>query len=379
MIRVLHILDSLDYGGIESFLVNIYRKIDREKIQFDFIIFKDDNCYEKEVLKYGGKIYKFNIDKKNKLIWMIKSIKAIKNTINNENYKIIHCHNCSLLGILKGTLAGRFCRGSKIIIAHSHNTGMPENNLLDKIERFFLKELIALSSDFYFACSKDAALSKFPRRKITDDSNNFKIIHNAIDINKFMFNNKCRISLREKLEIDDDFVIGHIGRFEYQKNHIFLIKVFNELVKRYSKSKLLLVGGGKLEETIKQEVTKLNLQDKVIFMGAQKNVEEYYQCMDVFVLPSIFEGLGIVLIEAQANGLKCIISNTIPHDAIITSNVITRDINNLNEWVDSLLQVKENLSRSNCLKEIKKNGYDLDNEAKELENIYEKIIHLDWK
>ncbi|WP_113886027.1 glycosyltransferase family 1 protein [Clostridium butyricum] len=371
MIRILHILDSLDYGGIESFIINMYKEINRSEVQFDFLIFKEKNCYENIVHELGGRVYKYDINDRNKIIKAIKSIRVIRKTIINGEYKIIHCHNCSLIGLLKATITGKICKCTKTVIAHSHNTGMPKNTWFDNKIRLILKALVDWSSDYYFACSKEAALSKYSSKLLSEKNQRFRIIHNAIDIKKFQYNDIERKEIRKKLDVVDKFVIGHVGRFEYQKNHLFLIRVFKEVLDRKADAVLLLVGGGSLEKKIKKEISNLKIKDKVIFLGKQKDISDIYKCMDVFVFPSYFEGLGIALIEAQISGLPCIISDNIPNEAKLTNKVKAIGLEeDVITWANKILENNMNEDRKVDISNIKKRGYDLAEEARKLEYMY---------
>lgn len=368
-IRVLQILDSLDYGGVEMFIMNVYRNLDKSKVQFDFLIFKENNCYENEAIALGSKIYKPKIVGADKITRFFNKINYIKKTVENGNYKIVHCHNCAIGGMLNKTIGAKFSKTNSIVIAHSHNTGMPKNMYFDKIIRVFLKELIAYSADYYFACSEKAALSKYPFRKI--NSSKYYLIHNAINVDQFKFDYQKREELREKLNINDKFVIGNVGRFEKQKNHLFLLSIFKEVLKINKSSALLLVGSGSLEDEIKRKAEDLGITNDIIFCGSLKDVSVMYQCMDVFVLPSKYEGLGIVLIEAQVSGLPCIASNEVPREAKLTELLSFKELDeDSKEWAKAILKNRDSFVRENKGKKISEEGYDIFKEVKKLENFY---------
>lgn len=376
-IRILQVLDSLDYGGVEMFLMNLYKNIDKTKIQFDFLIFKENNCYENDVKVLGSKVFKYEINGNNKVSKLLNKINYIRKIVKQYDYKIVHCHNCSIIGMLTETIGARLGNSKSLIIAHSHNTGMPKDKYFDKVFRAILKEIVAYSANYYLACSQKAALSKYPSRKLK--SIRYWQFNNAIDINNFRFNRQKRDEIRKKLCLDSKYVIGNIGRFEYQKNHLFLLEIFREILKINKDSVLLLVGSGSLENEIKERGELLGIQDNIIFTGSVKNVSDMYLCMDVFVLPSHYEGLGIVLIEAQTSGLPCVISSKVPREAKVTELVSFIDLDKgPKKWSEVILESKDKILRKSNHKEVALEGYDIEIETKKLENFYltqyEKII-----
>ena len=260
--------------------------------------------------------------------------------------------------------------GVPIRIAHSHNAGFQTNSKMKTIVgNIFKKNLLKYTTD-YFACSKLAGEWLFNEDIVKSDK--FKVIHNGVDLKKYSFNDKIRNDIRKKYNIDNNtIVIGHVGRFVEQKNHEFLLNVFKEYNHLNPTSKLLLVGTGPLEVDIKKKVKELNLFDKVIFTGFKSDVNNYMQAMDLFVLPSKFEGLGLVLIESQASGLSCFTSkDVVPKEAHVSKllTFIKLD-NNAKEWADIIY--KSNLTRTDVSREIRENGYDINDTTLELQNFYE--------
>lgn len=356
--RVLQVGMHDKIGGVETFLMNYYRNIDRDKIQFDFINMYDKLCFQDEIVELGGKIYNVpNVKKK-----PIKYYKELVKIIKENKYNIVHVNMLSMANILP-IIAAKRAKAKKIII-HSHNTSTPHGmirKILDKINK---KIGIACATNLC-ACSEHAGAWMFGQKK------EFTIINNAIELEKYSFDEKKREKIRKKLKIKNNFVIGHIGRFSEQKNHEFIIKIFSEVCKVNDNARLLLIGEGELEEQIKNMVKKMHIEDKVIFAGTTNQVEEYLHAMDVFLLPSKFEGLGIVAIEAQAAGLKVVCSNEVPVEAKITENIVFLPLNTeIKEWLKEIQN--SNLSYMERKKiTFKNNDYDIHKEAEKLEIYYQ--------
>ena len=358
-IRVVHIVGKMVGGGVESFLMNYYRCIDREKIQFDFIIDSDSTVVpEKEIKELGGKI--IIVPPYESLFKYIKELKKVL-----KEYKIVHSH-LNTLSVFPLYAAWR--AKVPVRIAHSHSTTNRKEwkkNIIKNMLRPFAK----VFATEYFACSEHAAKWLFgkkcvKKRKVT-------IIHNAIDVEKFKFNEDIRNRIRKEYDLEDKFVVGHVGRFTMQKNHEFLIDVFKEVIKERKNSVLLLVGDGPLENKIKNKVKKLGLQDNVKFLGIKNNVNELMQAMDCFLFPSLYEGLGIVVVEAQCSGVTCICSNEVPKEANITKLFKYCKLDDLDSWKKEILN--NNCKRKNYANEITNKEYEINKEVKKLEEMYLKM------
>lgn len=299
-------------GGVESVIMNYYRHLDHTKVQFDFICDEDSTRipYD-EIKKLGGRV--FLVPKYQKLP---QYLKALESLFHKNQYRIVHS-NVNTLSVFPLYAAKK--AGIPVRISHSHSTSNPKEwkrNIIKNILRPFSKKY---ATD-YFACSELAGRYLFGDK--TFDQGKVKIIHNAIDLDKFKFDPNARKKLREELGIDEKTtVIGHVGRFVQQKNHDFLIDVFKEYHTKNPDSKLLLIGTGPLEEKIKAKVERLDLSDSVLFLGQREDTNKLYSVMDVFCLPSLYEGLGMVLIEAQMNGLPCVASDKVPKEAKVTENI----------------------------------------------------------
>lgn len=368
MIRILHVIGSLENGGSQSMVMNIYRKIDRTKIQFDFVVNRDSELFfANEIEDLGGKIFMMpRFDIKNITKYISEWINFFE---KHPEYKVIHGHVRSTASIYL-SIAKKY--GLKTI-AHSHSTSSGRG--LQSFIKNILQLPLRYISDYLFACSLDAGIWLFGNRACKKE--NFHLIKNAIDVDKYTFDLEKRNKMRTELCIDDKLVIGHIGRFSAPKNHTFLIDVFHKLHERNKNTLLMLVGDGELRKTIEKKVNHLNIQDHVIFTGIRTDIPDLLQAMDVFVFPSLYEGLGIVLIEAQASCLPCIVSDAIPKEAFVLNNIHTVSLKSSSEKWAEIIQNQLNLlhenSRYNTSKLIKKSGYEIVESTSWLENFYLEI------
>ena len=367
--RILQIGMTDNLGGIETFLINYYRNINKKNIQFDFVnIYNKKLYFQNEIEDMGGKVYKLTSYYKRP----IKYIKELIKLINENNYEIIHCNMNSAVMIYP-LIAGKLSK-AKIVIAHSHNSSS-DKGILKTVLHNINKHFIPLFANTFFACSIEAGKWFFNNKKLNSDR--FKVIYNAIDTEKFIYNEKMREEKLKELKIDKNKkIIGHVGRFEKQKNHEFLIDIFNEIFKKEPNAILLLIGDGSLKQHIKEKTIELNIQDKVIFLGKRNDVEELYQAMDVFVFPSLYEGLGTVLIEAQYSGLPCVVSNKIPNETQITDTIKYLQLEKTSEWKENILYFINNKKvkrENNVLKDVAKQ-FDIKIAAKELEKKYIELL-----
>lgn len=304
-IRVLHVVQRMEAGGTQALLMNIYRNIDRSKVQFDFLVeYPNKEFYDDEILSMGGKIYYTTVRIDFNLVKFKNQLEEILN--ENHEYKIMHVH-VSSIGYLCFSVAKK-C-GINVRIAHAHNNNSIKD--IKNIPRAILRKLYILNATDYFACSYEAGKYFFKEKKFT-------ILNNAIDSKKFIYNQKIRDKVRKSLNIDDYFVVGNVGRLHMQKNQLFLIDVFNEILKEKEKSKLIIVGNGPLEKKIKEKIEKLKLKDNVIMFNNRNDINELLQAMDIFILPSVFEGLGIVAIESQAASTPILISSGVSDMTMIS-------------------------------------------------------------
>lgn len=370
MINVLHIGLSYELGGIEQFLINFDRNINKDICKFNYINVFDKartQNYYKQLEILGGNIYNISDYRKHPL----KSFKQIRKIINDNNYKIVHYHMNSACFLIP-LIAAKFSN-AKVIISHSHNSSS-DKGFFKKIIHNINKKFIPLFATDFFACSEKAGKWFFSKKVLC--SNKFKIINNAVDIEKFKYNIDIREKIRKNLGIENKLVIGHVGRFNKQKNHTFLIDIFHEIHKRNPDSVLILVGDGELKNSIKEKVDRLNINNEVKFLGIRKDVNELLQAMDIFLLPSLYEGAPVVGIEAQLSGLFCIFSDIITKEIKILRNTkyVSLDIS-ANEWSNIILDEYKKEERQDRLKDMLSINFDIKHEVNKLIKFYEKSLN----
>lgn len=356
-IRILHVVTYMGRGGLETMIMNYYRHIDRNKIQFDFLVHRDFEAdYDKEISALGGKIY--HLPKLNPFSFSYR--KKLNDFLEDHNYKIIHIHQDCMSSI---ALKVAYKRNIPIRISHSHNANQ-DRNIKYLIKKYFMKYIPKYATHL-FACGKEAGDWMF-------QGHTYKIMNNAIDSEKFKFNELLRNKIRNECNIkNDEIIIGHVGRFDYQKNHEFIIDIFNELNGLDNQFKLMLIGTGNLENKIKEKVRELNLKNKVLFLGNRDNVNELMQAMDIFIFPSHYEGLPVTLIEAQASGLPIVKSDNVPNQCKITPNVYSLSLDNdASLWAMKIIDIYKSYCRKDTSNYIKKSGYDIKENAKWLERFY---------
>lgn len=359
-IRVLHVLQRMESAGVQTLLMSIYRNIDRSKVQFDFLVhYKEHQFFDDEVEKLGGHVYKMSVREDFNLI---KYCIDLKHFFRQHNeYKIVHGH-MPVLGFFYLTAAKKF--NIPVRIAHAH-TNQHYNNLRGFVSKG-MKKLYGINATDFFACSESAGKFFFK------ESKKFKLLKNAIITENFVFNEDIRNKKREALNLSNKFVVGHVARFAKHKNHTFLIDVFSNIKKLHNESVLLLIGKGELETKIKEKVEKLGLNDDVLFLGIRDDVNEIMQAMDVFVFPSVFEGLGIVNIEAQAAGLLTFCSDGVAKEVNISPMYTKIDLNlGADKWAEIILDKFEHRNpRTDMSEYIIKSGYDVKEIAKNMEEYY---------
>lgn len=361
-IRVASVIGRYIGGGVEAVTINYYRNIDKNKVQLDFICDEDStNIPYEEIERMGGKVIIIPSYSK-----PFKYHKALKRVLKEGNYKIIHS-NINTLSVF--SLFAAKCAGVPVRIAHSHSTTNKKEkkkNLMKQVLRPFSK---VFATD-YMCCSELAGRWLFGNKEY--DKGNVYLLNNAIDLDKFKYNESLRKKKRKELGIKDDtLVIGHIGRFVAQKNHDFLIDIFDEIHKKNNNSILLLAGQGPLMEDIKNKVKELNLDDNVKFLGQRNDANELYQAFDVFLLPSLYEGLPVVGVEAQAAGLLCYLSDDMTKETKVLDITKFMSLNNTpEEWADNILDDVKKYKRIDTSKEMTAKNFNIKEEAKKLEEYY---------
>jgi glycosyltransferase involved in cell wall biosynthesis len=353
-IRVAQVLNRMDSGGIESVVMNYYRHMDRSQVQFDFYLAEDSSFPQRQELEQLGAGIYLSPSYSKPFTYHSALYKAFR----EKKYRIVHAH-LSTMSVFPLFAAWR--AGVPVRICHNHTTaywGEGSKTLLKYLLRPFNK---VFATD-YFACGETAG--RWMYGDWCFDSGRVTVMPNAIDTEKFAFDPEARVALRDELGIAQDaFVVGHVGRFMYQKNHGFLIDIFTELQKEKPETRLLLVGEGELMGAIESKVKELGLEKKVIFTGARRDVSKLYSAMDVLCLPSFYEGMPVVAWEAQVNGLPCVFSDKVSKEAKQGDHCCFLDLaQGLGEWVSAILRSGERLE-SHVL-DIQKN-------AEQLEFFYE--------
>lgn len=353
-------------GGVENFIINFYRNINCDNVHFDFLVYDNKPCYYEEISEKGSKVYIVPSRKTS----VIKNKKSLNNFFqkNAKDYDCIWCNLCSLSDIMPIKYAYKY--GIKKRIIHSHSSKNMGSKITATLHKVHKKVYSKYATDF-FSCSLLASKWMFNDEDISSDKH--KIIKNAIDTNKFKFDLEVRNKIREEFGIVDKLVIGHVGRFDYAKNHDFLIDVFSEIQKRVPSAILLSIGDGENFEQIKDKIEELNLQGNVLLLGKRYDVYNLYQAMDLFLFPSRFEGFPVACVEAQVSGLPCIISDTITNEIKITDNCKFVSLEASKKiWCDTIMNETSNLdvnNRDNYYKSTSRSGYNIKVEAENLENL----------
>lgn len=358
-IRILHIVTYMGRGGLETMLMNCYRHIDREAVQFDFLVHRDFRAdYDDEIEALGGRIYR--VPRLNPFSAAYR--KALLNFFRQHpQYRIVHCHlDCMSAIPLK---AAKQC-GVPVRIAHSHNSSQ-DMDWKYGLKRLFMRQIPA-SATHFFACSEEAGKWMFPGQNVT-------VVKNGIETEKFAFDPAIRARTRRRLGLGEALTLGHVGRFAPQKNHDFLMDVFAAVREREPGARLLLVGEGPLEPRIREKARLLGLDDSVVFLGVRTDVNELLQAMDVFILPSLYEGLSLSAVEAQTAGLHCVFSDSVCAECKMTD---AAEFVSLREspavWAERILAGADG-NRTDKKDEIAAYGYDIRTTAGNLQEFYTKM------
>lgn len=366
-IKILEFPIRNNKGGVTQYIYNQWKWLDKERFHVDFVTLDKEIDFAKEIEDLGGKIHYITTTAEKDLQKFVAEIDAVL----QKGYDVVHLHT----GMWKSFVIEECAKKNKVrrIVIHAHNTGFggakTENeNVVGSERHFRLREKIdeSVATDFW-ACSKLAAEwlygDKIPLEKI-------KIIPDCIETQCYLYDLFKRNETRKHYGWENNFVIGHVGRFAYQKNHRFLIEVFGHVCAKISNAKLVLVGNGTLLDEMKQLIQQKGLEDRVVFMGNISEVEKIYQAMDVFAMPSLFEGFGIALLEAQIAGLPCVASTYIPPEVKIHNEVSFLDLD-VDTWVEQIVQYYHNPRRIEITKEnVEK--YDVEKQIEKLERLLER-------
>ena len=331
MKRVLCLISGMNSGGAETFLMKLYRKIDKNSYQMDFCVnIKEEGFYDNEILEMGGKIY--HIPSKSENVRKFK--KSLTEIIKNEKYEYVLRITSNTMGFMDLKIAKK--AGAKVCAARSSNSNDPQE-LKMKIAHILGRILYGKYVDVKIAPSELAGIYTFGENEY--NKHNVHILKNAVDLEQYKYSDQNRKNIRSELGIsDDDIVCGHIGRFSKQKNHKHLIEIFNSLLKKSPNAKLILVGEGELQQDVIKQCKQLGIQENVYFLGVRSDIPAILSAMDVFVFPSLYEGMPNTVIEAQATGLSCVISDTITKQANVLGSVKYISLNSSNDiWVQEIL------------------------------------------
>lgn len=360
-IRVLNLFTIMDRGGAETMVMNYYRKIDRSKVQFDFLVHRQQRgAYEDEIEALGGRIYRMSPIYPQNFRKYKKELRAFFQ--EHPEYRIIHAH-MSELGYFAFREAAR--QGVPVRICHAHNA--PHGFDLKMIVRTYFKKRMMPYVTHLFMCGIESGRWLFGE----ENESRFIMLNNAIDAAAYAYDPRRRQAVRQDLGLTGELVVGHVGRFNKQKNHPFLIELFAALLKREPNAVLLLVGGGEDQSRIEQKVRDLGIAERVRFLGVRSDVADLMQAMDVFAFPSLFEGLGIAIVEAQAAGLPCVTADIMPKESFLTDLVYTKSLKESpDEWAKEILHIRD-VPRTDRRAEIAAHGFDITTEAVKLQEFYQ--------
>ncbi len=360
MVRILQVFGRLDRGGAETMIINYYRSIDRGQIQFDFVThFDEEGAYEAEILRLGGRIFRLPRFVGYNIVAYQRAWQRLLR--EHTEWRTIHIHIFTIAGVILPV--AKRCGVTRRIV-HCHIAHQKFSALYYFVNGV-LKTLANKYATHRLACGDEAGRYYFGKR-------DFTVMNNAIDARKFVFNSDTREAKRKELNIEDKFVIGHIGRFNEQKNHPFIVDIFREVHAQNSNARLLLIGDGEpIMSQMKQRVAEAGLSDSVIFTGSRPDVAELMQAMDVFLFPSLWEGLGIVAIEAQAAGLHTLVSDGVPDEAMITELAHKISLQQSAEyWAQEVLKYNNNYPRQDMFAQIRNAGYEVTENIAWLERFY---------
>lgn len=370
MIKVLQFPIASSQGGYTQYVTNIWRLMNRDMLHFDFVTFSKTIDFAEELIRGGCKVYQISTYPEEDM----KTFMEEFGKVLDSGYDIIEVHT----SFWKNTIVEQMAKERNIkVIVHAHSTGISKARNAEEEKRLLKRHLDIKSkidenlADYYFACSQDAAEwlygDAIPEEKV-------KIIHNTIDANRFAFNEEVRQKMRKTLQLEDQFVIGHVGRLERVKNQQFLIEIFAEVHEQMESAVLLLIGDGSLRRGLEELAETLGVADSVIFMGKKREAELYYQAMDLFLLPSLMEGFPIVLLEAQCNGLRCLCSEEISPEVFVTDGIKKLPLSNHKQWIREIIKVSAIQEREDGSGIIMRRGFDTNKQIRIIEELYHDLI-----
>ena len=368
-VRVLHVLGTTNLGGAESRIMELYRCIDRNRVQFDFLVHtREDGHYSEEIRSLGGHIYSLP---RFKFFNIVQYRRAIHTFFKEHTeFTVVQGHMTSTASIYLPIAKKEYAKQSLPLItaAHARSAGVDKGlkGIATKILRFPLKN----RADYLFTCSKEAGIAVYGKKAVREGR--VWTIPNAIDTQRFRFRQDVRDEVRSELGIQNKFVIGHVGRFGFMKNHTYLVDIFAKVCEKREDAVLVMIGKGEQEEAIREKIKGLGLEDRAYFLGNRYDVEKYYQAFDYFVFPSTFEGLPGSVAEAQAAGLHCLVSDKITKEVALTGLVSYRSIEEPSQlWADEILKnVQAALIREDTGEAIVQKGFDVRRQAVQMAEFY---------
>ena len=366
-IKVLRIIGECKTGGTETVALNYYKNINHDAIAMDFLFYGISlPRFNKELEAHGDKVINVCSYTTN----LVRSIVEIRDVVKAEEYDIVHAQ-LNALNVFP--LLGAYLGGAKIRIAANHSTANLKYEFKKSLIKYIARPTAALFATHYAACSECAGVWCFGKRALRERK--VKVIHNAIDLTKFTFSYEIRNKVRKENGWDGRYVIGHGGRFTKQKNHKFMVEIFYEVQKRCPDSLLVFAGEGHLMEGIQKQVEVFGLTDKVQFLGVRFDMNELMQGMDLFLFPSLYEGLGNVITEAQAVGLRCVVSSAVPSEVKMTDLVDSLPLSkSAAEWADRVAAYSNGYLRSSRHSDLINAGYEIKTAASDLEKYYQGLL-----
>jgi len=371
-VNVLYALVRRPKGGVETYIYNVHKHINKSLVHIDYIIgdYDSTDIFVKKIESMGSHVYVLPEIKLTNIVDFFSELNSFLKS--NKQYDIIHCHS-AISAVFYLLIAKK--NGIKHRIIHGHSSKYSDKGIIKSIRNYILTLPVKHLANHYFSCSVGVGEFLYGEKYVKQ--NKVFIAKNAIHAEKFRFNFNIRQKVREDLGLKDKFVIGHVGRFSPVKNHTFIIDIFDAVYKKNKQSVLLLIGTGELQNYIKEKVRKLNLENSVLFMGWRDDINMLLQAIDVFILPSKFEGLPLSCIEAQAAGVPCILSDNITKEVKITNLVVFKSIeDSAEEWADEILYfLDKKEQRKDTYQNIIEAGYDIKSEVQKLEKYYMSLLN----
>ena len=367
-IKVLRIIGECKTGGTETIALNYYKNFDHNKISMDFLFYGPSlDRFNDELEKNGDKVYNVAYYSKH----LFKSIIQIRKIVKSNHYDVVHAQ---LNALNFFPLFAAWLGGAKVRLASNHSTANLKMEFKKSLLKYILRPTCGIMATHFAACSKYAGKWAFGSSIV--NSNKFRVIPNAIDLDKFRYNEEIRKKVRNDEEWNGKFIIGHVGRFVEQKNHRFIIDLFEKIYIKNNNARLILIGEGDLEQEIKDIVKSKKLSDVVSFYGIRFDVNLLMQGMDLFLFPSIYEGLGNVITESQAASLMSLSSDAVPLEVKMTEFAQFLSLNDsIDIWVNKVIEISKGYDRRDTYKDLEINGYEIKSAANDLVNYYNNISH----